>query len=162
VQAVCDAGFDEVLVVLGFEHERVRQALAGLPVRFAINLHYDAGKGSSFRTAVEHLPDSEAALFALADQPFITSAEYRAVLDAWRRHAAPIVSVQYGDVTAPPHLFTRGFFPELAELEHGARPVLERHREKRHILTFPADRLMDLDTPEDYERIKQRLSSALR
>jgi molybdenum cofactor cytidylyltransferase len=162
VQAVCDAGFDEVLVVLGFEHERVRQALAGLPVRFAINLHYAAGMGSSFRTAVEHLPDSEAALFALADQPFITSAEYRAVLDAWRRHAAPIVSVQYGDVTAPPHLFTRGFFPELAELEHGARPVLERHREKRHILTFPADRLMDLDTPEDYERIKQRLSSALR
>ena len=84
--------------------------------------------GSSFRTAVEHLRDSDAAMFALADQPFVTTHEYRPVLDAYRQHAPAIVSVRYGDVMAPPHLFEREFFPELAQLEHGARPVLQRHR----------------------------------
>ena len=121
VRQVCDAGFDDVLVVLGNEHEAVLPALEGLPVRHAVNLQFDTGMGSSFRTAVEHVADSDAAMFALADQPFVTTNEYRTVLDTYRQHASPIVSVRYGEVMAPPHLFEREFFPELAELQHGAR-----------------------------------------
>jgi molybdenum cofactor cytidylyltransferase len=156
-RAVCDAGFDEVLVVVGFEGERVQQALDGLEVRFAVNPHYATGMGSSFRTAVEHLPHADAAMFALADQPFVTAAEYQAVLEAWRQHTSPIIRVRFGDVTAPPHLLARAFFPELAELVHGARAVLERHRDVSQVLTLPADLLQDLDTPEDYEAAKRRL-----
>ena len=115
--------------------------------------------GSSFRTAVEHLADSDAAMFALADQPFVTTNEYRAVLDTYRQHAPPIVSVRYGEVMAPPHLFEREFFPELAQLQHGARSVLQRHVERTTVLQFPADLLVDIDTPEDYELAKSRLSS---
>jgi molybdenum cofactor cytidylyltransferase len=159
VKAVCDAGFDEVLTVLGSEHDALRSALDGLAVRYAHNASFLSGMGSSFRTAVENLPDSEAAMFALADQPFVTSTEYRTVLETYRRHHSPIVSVRYGDVTAPPHLFTREFFPELAALEHGARPVLQRHRHRTTILTFAQGLLADVDTPEDYEDVKRRLSS---
>ena len=114
VRQVCDAGFDEVLVVVGNESESVLLALEGLPVRRALNPDYLTGMGSSFRTAVEHLAECEAAMFALADQPFVTAHEYRTVLDAYRQQAPGIVSVRYGDVMAPPHLFTREFFPELA------------------------------------------------
>ena len=114
VRQVCDAGFDDVLVVLGSEHEATLAALDGLPVRHAVNMQFASGMGSSFRTAVEHLADSAAAMFALADQPFVTTNEYRTVLDTYREHAPPIVSVRYGEVMAPPHLFEREFFPELA------------------------------------------------
>jgi molybdenum cofactor cytidylyltransferase len=161
VAAVCDAGFDEVLVVVGSEREQVIRALEGLPVRHAVNPDYASGMGSSFRTAVEHLPDSDAAMFALADQPLVTAAEYRQVLDTYHQHRSPIVSVRYGDVMAPPHLFAKEFFPELAVLEHGARPVLLRHRDKTTILTFPTDLLADIDTPEDYEVAKKRLASGV-
>jgi molybdenum cofactor cytidylyltransferase len=159
VRAVCDAGFEDVLVVLGSEHERTRTAIAGLPVRDVVNAGYATGMGSSFRTAVANLPDSDAALFALADQPFVTASEYRAVLEAYRRQGSPIVCVRYGDVVAPPHLFSRRFFPELAALEHGARPVLMRHHDDTTVLTFAADLLVDVDTPEDYERVRRRLTA---
>ena len=159
VRQVCDAGFDEVVVVLGSEHEKLLAALEGLPVRHAVNTDYLTGMGSSFRTAVEHLGDSAAAMFALADQPFVTTTEYRAVLAAYREFSPAIVSVRYGDVMAPPHLFERSLFPELAALQHGARPVLLRHQERTHILRFSADLLMDVDTPEDYERARIRLAS---
>jgi molybdenum cofactor cytidylyltransferase len=158
VRQVCDAGFEDVLVVVGSEHEQILHALDGLPVRHALNADYATGMGSSFRTAVAHLADSAAAMFALADQPLVTSAEYRAVLDAYRKEASPIVSVRYGEVMAPPHLFARALFPELAVLEHGARPVLLRHLDETTILRFPPDLLMDIDTPEDYELVKKRLS----
>jgi len=159
VRQVCDAGFDEVLVVVGNEWENTLAALEGLPIRHAVNADFATGMGSSFRTAVSHLGGSEAAMFALADQPFVTANEYRTILEAYRREAPAIVSVRYGDVTAPPHLWTSEFFPELAQLKHGARSVLERHRDRTLVLQFPPDLLMDLDTPEDYELVKSRLAS---
>jgi molybdenum cofactor cytidylyltransferase len=159
VRQICDAGFDEVLVVVGHEHLNVLAALEGLPIHHALNAAYETGMGSSFRTAVEHLTDSAAAMFALADQPFVTTHEYRTVLDTYRRHAPAIVSVRYGEVMAPPHLFEREFFPELAQLQHGARSVLQRHRERTTVLQFPPDLLADIDTPEDYELAKSRVSS---
>jgi molybdenum cofactor cytidylyltransferase len=158
VRAVCDAGFDDVLVVVGSDHDQVVAALEGLAIRHAVNPDYATGMGSSFRTAVENLPDSAAAMFALADQPLVASKDYRKVLDAYLQTHSPIVSVRYGDVMAPPHLFAREFFPELGGLQHGARPVLQRHGDQTTILKFPPDLLIDVDTPEDYEAVKRRLS----
>ena len=159
VRQVCDAGFDEVLVVVGSDWENTLAALDGLNIRHAVNAEYASGMGSSFRTAIEHLPDSDAAMFALADQQFVTTNEYRTVLDTYRRQAPAIVSVRYGDVMAPPHLFQKEFFPELAQLQHGARSLLQKHQERTTVLRFGADLLLDIDTPEDYELAKRRLTS---
>jgi len=165
VRQVAEAGFDDVLVVVGHEHEKVLEAIAGLRCRHAINLDYATGMGSSFRTAVAELGNSAAAMFALADQPFVTASEYRRLLETYltqppgQAQSPGIVSVRYGDVTAPPHLFDREFFPELAVLEHGARPVLQRHRDRTVVLQFPPELLLDIDTPEDYERASARLSA---
>ena len=159
VRQICDAGFDDVLVVTGRDHEPVLAALEGLPIRHARNAAYEEGMGSSFRTAIEHLTGSDAAMFALADQPFVGTVQYRMVLDAFLLHAPAIVSVRYGDVTAPPHMFSRELFRELAQLQHGARPVLERHSDRRIVLEFPPDSLQDIDTAADYDAATRRLSA---
>jgi molybdenum cofactor cytidylyltransferase len=155
-----EVGFDDVLVVVGHAHKEVVEALNGLPLRHAVNADYARGMGTSFRTAIEHL-DSDAALFALADQPLLTSREYRMMLDVYLKDAPPIISVRYGEVMAPPHLFTREFYPELAGLEHGARPILLRHAGRTRVLHFSPELLLDVDTPEDYELAKSRLSAGL-
>ena len=136
VRQVCDAGFDDVLVVLGSDWENALAALDGLPIRHAVNPDYASGMGSSFRTAVEHLGDSAAAMFALADQPFVTADEYRTVLDTYRQQAPAIISVRYGDVMAPPHLFEREFFPSSPRLQHGARSSLQRHHDRTRCCIF--------------------------
>lgn len=159
VQQVQDAGFDDVLVVEGHEHEAVRAALAGLEIRHTLNPDYAFGMGSSFRAAIAALPDSDAAMFALADQPLLTADDYRRLLDTYRADPRGIVSIRYGEVTAPPHLFDRVFFPALSRLEHGARPVLQRHADVTRILHFPPELLLDVDTPEDYERARTLLSA---
>lgn len=160
VRQVSNAGFDEVLVVLGHQHEQTRAALDGLPVRHVVNRHYASGMGSSFRAAVEALDTrSRAAMFALADQPFVTTDVYRGLLEIYVRDAPGIVCARYGEMTAPPHLFARELFPELAALEHGARDLLSRHRDRMQVLQLPPDLLLDVDTPADYERAKARLST---
>jgi len=158
VRQVSRADFDDILVIVGHEHERVVAALEDLNVRYAVNVQYETGMGSSFRVAVESMPESAAAMFALADQPLLDAGDYRRLLEAYRKPAAGIIRVRYGEVTAPPHLFDRRYFPELARLEHGARPVLQRHQDDTHILHFSPELLLDIDTPEDYERAKALLS----
>ena len=149
VREVAGSGVDDVLVVVGFEHERVIAAVQGQRCRVTHNPDFATGMGSSFRTAVAGLGESNAAMFALADQPFVTANEYRRLIEAYRENPPGIVSVRYGDVIAPPHLFAREFFPELAQLQHGARSVLQRHVERTVVLQFPPDLLVDIDTPAD-------------
>lgn len=159
VRQVCDSGYDEVLVVSGSEQPRIVEALDGLPVRHAHNPEFAAGMGTSFRTGVRHLSDdAEAAMFALADQPFVTAEEYRAILEAWRLQKPRIVGSRFGGVTAPPHLFARPLFPELAALQHGARDLLTRHASAMVVLHFAPERLLDIDTPDDYERAQARVA----
>ena len=161
VRQVAEAGFDDLLVVLGFGHEQARAALDGIDCRISVNPDYESGMGSSFRTAVEQVADSEAAMFALADQPFLSPAHYRRLLEIYREQSPGIICSRYGEVTAPPHLFVRRFFPELAVLVHGARPVLQAHRDETVVVELPPDLLLDIDTPEDYERASRRLSEGL-
>ena len=102
-----------------------------------------------------------AAMFALADQPFVSADEYRFLLNAYLEDCAKrpaIVTARYKNLaTGPPHLFARALFPELAVLEHGARPVLERHAGQMLTVKLPNDCLIDIDTPDDYERVKNFL-----
>jgi molybdenum cofactor cytidylyltransferase len=154
VRRVSRAGFDEVLVIVGHGRGDVAAALDGLHVRVADNPDYPTGMGSSFRTAIEAMPGSDAAMFALADQPLLAPGDYRRLLDTYRAGSAGIVSVRYGEVMAPPHLFARKYFPELAALVHGARSVLLAHQDDTTIVRFAPAMLLDVDTPEDYERAR--------
>ena len=154
VRQILQGRFEDVLVVVGSEHARVVAALDGLAVRTVLNPAHREGMGSSFRAAIAALADSAAAMFALADQPLVGAVEYQRVLETYLAQPRGIVSVRYGEVTAPPHLFGREYFPELAALEHGARPVLQRHAEATTVLHFPPELLLDIDTPDDYERAR--------
>ncbi len=160
VREVMSAGFEDVLVVVGAEHEQIVAALDGLGVRTVLNADHATGMGSSFRAAIGALTDSAAAMFALADQPLVTADEFRQLRDSYEKRKGGIISVRYGDVTAPPHLFDRAYFQELAVLEHGARPVLQRHAAETTILRFPPELLLDIDTPEDYERARVVIDGA--
>ena len=160
VRQVLGAGFDEVLVVLGYQFQQIMAALAGLPCRPVVNHEYPTGMGSSFRVAIAALGETEAAMFTLADQPFLTEHEYQALLETYHRSPGGIVVAQYGEVVAPPHVFAREFYAELSQLERGARPVLHRHADRMTMLRVPPDLLLDVDTPEDYERAIERLSAS--
>lgn len=160
VREVGAAGFDDVLVVLGREADELRAAVADLPCRTVLNPDYTKGLGTSFRAAVAALGACEGALFTLADQPFVSAADYARVRQVFEAERPPIVCARFGDVTAPPHLFARAIFPELAELTDGARPVLARHAAELRVVQLPADHLVDIDTPDDYARACRRLDGA--
>jgi len=153
------AVLDPVIVVLGHEAEQVRQELVGLPCRTIVNPAHDSGIHSSVQAGIAALPaDAEAAVVLLADMPLVTSAMITRMVETFRTSGAPLVISEYGDAVAPPHLYGRTLFPELAESGGCGREIIRRHRAQAAVLSWPAPALTDLDVPADLELVEALLA----
>ena len=153
------AALDPVIVVLGHEAEQVRQALAGLPCRIVVNPEHARGMETSVRAGVAAVPaDAEAAVMLLADMPLVTPVMLTALVERFRETCAPLVISRYGETIAPPQLYARSLFAEMAAAGSG-KAVIDRHRADAEVLAWPAEALADLDLPADRERIEALLSA---
>lgn len=153
------AVLDPVIVVVGHEADRVRQELAGLPCRIVLNPGHDRGIDTSVRAGVAALPtDAEAAVVLLADMPLVTPAMLAGLVERFYATRALLVISRYGDAVAPPHLYARRLFAELAERGSG-KPVIDRHRAEAEVVAWPITTLADLDVPADRERVEALLDA---
>ena len=147
------AGLSPVVVVLGHEATRAQAELAGLACEFVVNPAFTGPTSGSLHGGLERLdPDIGAAVVMLADMVLVTEQMLAAIVAASRGSDAPLVVSRYGDVTAPPLLFRRGLFAELLAWtgEGCGKTVVQRHRDEALFMDWPAEALMDVDTPEDF------------
>jgi molybdenum cofactor cytidylyltransferase len=159
VNRLLEAGFSSVTVVLGREPERVKAALAGLPCTFALNEHYLSGMESSFRAAIDSFSSEvTAALFTLADQVFLTNLEYQKLLEVFQAEHPLIAASRFGEVIAPPHVFSGELFPVLGLPGRGAKPLIHANLERVQFVDHAKELLFDVDTPEDYAQAQKTLS----
>jgi molybdenum cofactor cytidylyltransferase len=156
-RALVAAGLDPVIAVLGHEAERARAELADLPCRTVLNPDHARGLGTSVRTGIAALPPTAvAAVVALADMPAVTPEMIAALVERHRLGDAPLVVSEYDGVVAPPVLYRRSLFQELAALEgeSAGRAVIERHRAEAVAVAWPASALRDVDVPADLQRLR--------
>jgi len=152
------AKLDPLLVVVGGAQAEVEAALAGLPLRMVANPDYAAGQSTSLRTGIAALgQDADAVVVLLGDQPFVTAAIVEQLVAEWQASQAPIIAPTYAGQRGNPVLFARAIFPELLAVQgdQGARGVLAADRARVRLVAFDDPRpLADIDTPEDYERLR--------
>lgn len=147
---------DDVIVVTGREAAAVREALAGLPVRFVPNPHPEHGQGSSIACGVAALPAAvSAALVVLGDQPRLPTDVIPALLAARARSGRAIAAPVYRGTRGTPVLFGAEVFAELTALagDAGARSVVEARPERVATVEVDAPMPADVDTPEDLARL---------
>jgi CTP:molybdopterin cytidylyltransferase MocA len=135
---------------------RLREALDGLPLRLAVNPDPGRGLSSSIRIGLDGLPQSaDAVLIAAADLPFLEAAQVQQLISAYRPGA--IVVSRYGHHTGNPQVYDQRFFGELRQItgDQGGRLVADRHPEAVFEVQFENRAGEDVDTPEDWERIRR-------
>ncbi len=154
-----DSCLSSVLVVIGSEADRVRDALGSLPVRLVENPAYGTGQASSLRAGIAALPDEiGAAVMLLGDQPELDPAAIDAVIARWRETGAPVVMAAYRDRHAHPVLLARELFPELVKIggDQGARAVIRRHQEHVATARIDGNAPADIDDEAAYRRLLAR------
>jgi molybdenum cofactor cytidylyltransferase len=88
--------------------------------------------------------------------PYVTKEMMATLVEKYRRSDAPLVISDYAGINAPPMLYDRSLFPELAQSEGQGcgKHVVKRHLHEAESASWPAEALTDLDAPEDYARVK--------
>lgn len=148
-----------VVVVLGHEANRVREALRELDVDFVDNPGFLEGMASSIRSAVtSHGVLASAMVFCLADMPRVSTEVIDALIAAHQgRPQALACQPMHGGRRGNPVLWTRAAFPALSVLTggEGARELLAKHRDRveRVEVDCPGI-LLDIDTAADLAALR--------
>ncbi len=159
VKRAIDAGLDPVIVVVGYEPDRIRESLDGLECTFVENPDYTGPTSGSLHAGLRALDTSiSAAVVMLGDMVHVTTAMVRALQDGLGGDSRLAVS-RYGvdEVLAPPLLFRRELWPELLAWsgEGCGKAVVMAHLDEAVMLDWPENALRDIDTPADFEDLRR-------
>ncbi len=156
---------DEVVLVLGHEAEAI-QASLGAPrraaVRSVVNPLHEEGQASSLRAGLAAVdPRALAVAVLLGDQPGVDPPLIDRVVEAFRESAWPALRPGFRDpgphlLPGHPVVLDRILWPALQALEgdEGARGFLQRHANWLHTLPLAGHPPPDIDTPQDYQRVR--------
>lgn len=157
VKTYVDAGLSPVYVVVGHDAQHVAGALSRLEAQIVHNPDFEQGQSRALVRGVRSLPaEAQAAVIGVGDQPLLTASIIRGLVALYRDASALLAVPRYAGRRGNPVLVDRALFGELLEVtgDQGGRPVLERHRTEIAWLDIADERAgMDLDTPEEYERL---------
>jgi molybdenum cofactor cytidylyltransferase len=162
LDSLIDSDADEIVLVLGYEAEAIRNSLTDLQIKIVINPDYKLGMASSLRAGLLAIdPGSEAFLVLLADQPGIGPEIVNRLIRGFRQ-ADPrrgIVRPVYRGRQGHPVLIGAQYLQEALQLKGdvGARQILIDHPDD--ILEIDVDQdaiLEDIDTPDEYRRYTKR------
>ena len=144
------------LIVLGHREAEIRAALADVPVTFVSNPAYAEGLSTSLKAGFAALPASATgAIVLLGDMPLLTRELLDRLIAAWTDagHPSAVIPVAR-ERRGNPVLLSRRLSADIAALtgDSGAGPLL---RSLDDILELPIEEpgvLLDIDTPEDWDR----------
>jgi molybdenum cofactor cytidylyltransferase len=120
------------------------------------NAAWRNGVGTSIRRGLQQLPESVDAVVLLAcDQPFVDASIVGKLIAVWEETGRTIAASCYGNTLGVPALFGRSCFAALLSLpdDSGAKSLIVARPDEVASVPFE-DGAVDIDTPEDFERLR--------
>jgi molybdenum cofactor cytidylyltransferase len=150
----------EVVVVLGYQSEVIKNHLSDLHVSVIFNKNYSSGQSSSVKAGLESIHSSATAvLFIPIDQPFLTDKLFNQLITAHEKGTSLITLPTYQERRGAPVIFDRILFPELSTItgDEGGRQILKKNDgEIQTVALDTEDPLLDIDTPSQYQKLLLR------
>jgi molybdenum cofactor cytidylyltransferase len=158
VVAALESKVDEVIVVVGWEADKVRKALAELPCRIVLNKDYAKGQSTSVKAGLRDVGETTQAILVLpGDVAMIDFRSINILIDDYSRRKHLIVIASYKGKLGHPVLLDRQLFNEIGtinEATYGLKAVIDKYRRKiRLIETGSPNVLRDVDTPEELRKL---------
>lgn len=150
---------ERILVVLGHEPQEIIPLLEKLGVQWVINEDFSLGMAASFKCGLREMLDCDAIFLALGDQPFVGKKFLIRAIEEWRK-GAKIVSPVFIKKKGHPVLFDQSLFNEILAPETlTIRDVIHNHLKEIVLLEAGKWAVVDVDTPEDFLKLKKELLS---
>lgn len=143
---------ERVLVVLGHQSERLREALGPLDVELIDNPSYAEGLSSSLRLGFEAAAkEADGVVVMLADQPALEPAHLDALIDAFRATGVGSIVVATGeDRRGNPVILSSRWATDIRGItgDKGARDLIRANEALVRQVEIGPAALLDVDTPD--------------
>ena len=153
---VLNSPVKQVVVVVGRDGERLREALGERAISLVQNPDLEGDMLSSVRCGLRALPKlCEAALIVLGDQPGIPRKLISQLADCHMQNPDGIIAPEYNGKRGHPLLIASRFFNKIIDNYDGVglQGLLKSHPDAvRRIPVTTPEVLDDIDTPQDYQR----------
>jgi molybdenum cofactor cytidylyltransferase len=150
LDAIISSGIADITVVIGPEHEALREEINGLPVRIAVNEKAGSEMAESVRAGLTSSPSVTGVLVCLADHPLVSADTLRTLVGAHTGRPDKIVIPSFQGRRGHPCLFSAD----------AARSVFSGMNLRQIIAADPSrieyvgvddeGVVLDMDTEEDY------------
>lgn len=117
----------------------------------------ELGQSHSIQLGLAAMPDHDAVLFMVADQPLLQRETVVQLLELSRRHPHAIVCLSCDGVPGNPCLFPARFYNALRALQgdRGGRSIRQSYPSEVITLEVGKDELRDIDTPEELAELSR-------
>jgi molybdenum cofactor cytidylyltransferase len=163
LDAALNSELNRIVLVLGYAHQKILRALAEKlqhsKLSIEINPQYKKGQGHSLRVGLSKVKDDFAAvMFLLGDQPMVDAVTINYLLASFWSADKDICVPTFQGQRRSPSVFSQKFYKHILEIKGdiGARQIIKTHPDRvleieiKNPLFF-----LDIDTPEDFERINK-------
>ena len=157
VKSVCLSEVEDVLVVLGYEANKIKAVLKDQPGDFVYNQFYMNGMTTSIKTGIRaSSKKSDGFMICLSDLPFAKTRDFNILIRAYTRfrikECSLVILPVFQGKRGNPVLFSNEFREKILEHEgDGCRGIIAKHPSNvREVIMENGNLLCDIDTPEDY------------
>ena len=161
LDALDESIVDDVYVVLGHRPEDLEPIVTAHRSNVVLNPDHEEGMTSSFRAGLREV-SADAAYLVLGDQLGLGADLIESMAERMESDPdAMIVSPVHEGKRGHPVLFRRPLFPEVLEMgrEETLRDVVDRHGDAHRSVEGDLWCTLDLDTPEEFERVRRLFES---
>jgi molybdenum cofactor cytidylyltransferase len=168
LDAALKSELNRIVLVLGYAHQKILQALGEKSLHskllVAINPQYEKGQSLSLQIGLSKVKDDyPAVMFLLGDQPMLNTAAINVLLERFWADEKDICVPIYQGKRKTPAIFRRRFYIQLMGIkgDMGARQLIDDNPDR--VLGVEMEDpicFFDVDTPQDFERLKMNLKKA--
>ncbi len=164
VERLLDLDLSKIVVVTGHYHREVVDALKGYgsSLEIVYNENYIEGLSTSIKAGISACGDVDGYLFMLGDQPLVCGSTIGKLIDVFVSSGKAIVIPMYRGNRGNPVLVSSRLKKDLLDIsgDVGARAIFDRYLgEIVYVETMDPGVVVDVDTPEDLDRVRRLLDN---
>jgi len=147
--------YETIVVAKDDEILETSKSLGFVGVR---NTKYSIGQSESIKAALENCKSTDGFMFFVADQPFVKLKTVEKLCNEFYENCNNIIVPYYNGIKGNPVIFPNYMKDQLMGLENdsGGKVVINNNQDKViRINIATIDEFIDIDTMEDYERVKK-------
>ncbi|MGK0391072.1 MAG: molybdenum cofactor cytidylyltransferase [Maribacter sp.] len=149
---------EEIIVVIGYESEKIIKALGERNVKIIYNTNYKEGLTSSIQAGVlASNKNTKGYLICLSDMPFVKTKHINLILNKIENNYSIIIP-KINNKKSHPIFLSQAYRSEILNHKNpnGCKLIIENNKEQIKFISFEEDFSQDIDTPEAYRILHER------